>query len=280
MATETIQKLQRFGLSEKEADIYLALLHLGTVPASDIAKKSGVNRSTAYVVLESLTKKGLAAIEIRDGVRSYSPASPDRLVQKAEDSAREHAELAKLGREMLSELETIEKSKDSTKPNIKFFEGIAGIKTAYENMLLSKEPIFSYATENELIKEMPNYISTVRERQAKRNVSTKILSHNTSQIRDLITKNASGSIEYALIPESGFGSELAVYGNQTTFISPREKFACTVESVEFANGIKTLLLLALQKAKLWNVRAENNDQKIPKKKHSALVKAEKRFWKI
>lgn len=54
-----IRNLTEFGLSDKEARIYLALLELEIATAFDTAKHAGINRSSTYVVLESLKKKGL-----------------------------------------------------------------------------------------------------------------------------------------------------------------------------------------------------------------------------
>ena len=72
-------KLEKFGLSNKEAKVYLSLLELGTSVVSDVAKKSQINRSTAYVLLESLAKHGLVSISERKNVRLYTPAPPERI---------------------------------------------------------------------------------------------------------------------------------------------------------------------------------------------------------
>jgi sugar-specific transcriptional regulator TrmB len=45
--------LTQLGLSDKESALYLALLELGQADVADTAKKAGVKRSTAYVLLES-----------------------------------------------------------------------------------------------------------------------------------------------------------------------------------------------------------------------------------
>ena len=53
--------LKKSGFSEKEIGVYSALLELGSSVVSDIAKKARVIRSTAYVVLDSLAKRGLVS---------------------------------------------------------------------------------------------------------------------------------------------------------------------------------------------------------------------------
>jgi len=50
------------GLSEKEARIYIVLLELEVATAHEVAEKSGVNRSSAYVVLEKMKEKGIVGL--------------------------------------------------------------------------------------------------------------------------------------------------------------------------------------------------------------------------
>ena len=54
---ELIEVLNKTGLHEKEAKVYLALLELGTADVSDIAAKAGVKRPTSYLVLDELKER-------------------------------------------------------------------------------------------------------------------------------------------------------------------------------------------------------------------------------
>ena len=51
--------LQDMGLSEKESQVYVALLELGKANVARIAQQSNIKRPTVYVLLEDLRKKGL-----------------------------------------------------------------------------------------------------------------------------------------------------------------------------------------------------------------------------
>jgi len=51
------KQLVNFGLSEKEAKIYLALLELEMATVFEVSKQSGINRSSAYVVFGRLKEK-------------------------------------------------------------------------------------------------------------------------------------------------------------------------------------------------------------------------------
>jgi predicted DNA-binding transcriptional regulator len=53
---ETLEKL---GLNEKEAKVYLALLELGQDTVQNIAQRASITRPTTYNILDALVKKGL-----------------------------------------------------------------------------------------------------------------------------------------------------------------------------------------------------------------------------
>ncbi len=55
------QFLQELGLSDKEAAIYLALLQYESATVIQLSAKTKIKRPTVYVVLETLSKKGLVA---------------------------------------------------------------------------------------------------------------------------------------------------------------------------------------------------------------------------
>ena len=60
-----VNTLINMGLSENESDVYLTALSLGPCKVSDIARNSGIKRTTVYSVMEALKKIGLIVIEQR-----------------------------------------------------------------------------------------------------------------------------------------------------------------------------------------------------------------------
>jgi len=83
-----LKYLLDFGLSANEAKIYLAMLVLGNSTATAISELSEVNRSTCYVVLESLRKKDLVKIADNFSVRKYVASSPEILLYYAKALAK------------------------------------------------------------------------------------------------------------------------------------------------------------------------------------------------
>ena len=88
-----IKQLIEFGLSEKESRVYLTLLKLDTAVVGEVAKIAGTNRSTTYVVLEMLKKKGFVNAPETKKVQSYTAISPELLLYEAENKSKKAEEI-------------------------------------------------------------------------------------------------------------------------------------------------------------------------------------------
>jgi DNA-binding MarR family transcriptional regulator len=99
--------LEKFGLTEKESKTFLCLARLGSQPASKISEYSGVNRSTTYIILSQLLKKGLVRVTTKLGIKNYSISRPEIFLERIESSIRKYAELNKVARKIKTELESL-----------------------------------------------------------------------------------------------------------------------------------------------------------------------------
>ena len=91
-----LKSLEKFGLPEKEAKVYLASLKLGPAPVQTIAKEAKVVRPTAYVMIESLQRRGLMGETKKGKRRLFIAGRPDHLryllgQQKASLAKKEEA---------------------------------------------------------------------------------------------------------------------------------------------------------------------------------------------
>ena len=76
-----IEQLQKLGLSQKEASVYIATLELGEAsPVSTIAKKAEVNRTTTYDILETLVQKGIVITSTHKKYKFYRAQPPEKLI--------------------------------------------------------------------------------------------------------------------------------------------------------------------------------------------------------
>lgn len=127
------QDIQKIGLSEKEAKVYLASLRLGKSPVQEIASQANVNRGTAYNIIESLTSKGLMS-SYQEGKKQYFFAeSPEKLELLFKQQQEEIEKNRKALQELLPELKKMD-NKDKSKPVVRYFEGKNGIRAMVEDM--------------------------------------------------------------------------------------------------------------------------------------------------
>lgn len=77
---DLILDLERLGLSNKEARIYLALLNLGEVGASKIIKSTELHGQFVYNTLDTLEGRGLVQHSIVRGRKKFTAKSPDTLI--------------------------------------------------------------------------------------------------------------------------------------------------------------------------------------------------------
>lgn len=86
--------LKKLGLNEKEADVYVALLELGTVGSSKIINKTGLHGQYVYTALLTLEKKGLVQHAIERGRKKFSAKNPKTLVRLIDEQKHLADELA------------------------------------------------------------------------------------------------------------------------------------------------------------------------------------------
>src|SRR3989338_11353117 len=75
-----IQGLESFGLSEKEAAVYLALLPRRDVGSSKLVLATGLHKQFVYNALARLEELGLAKHVIQNGRKKFSANRPQRIV--------------------------------------------------------------------------------------------------------------------------------------------------------------------------------------------------------
>lgn len=71
--------LEKIGLTEKEARVYCSLLELGSSVTKEISQKAGLTRPATYLILESLTKRGLVNSIEEAGAVIFTAEHPKQL---------------------------------------------------------------------------------------------------------------------------------------------------------------------------------------------------------
>lgn len=83
MSKESLPELlERFGLSDKEVDTYLALLEHGEAKASVIADEADVSKRYVYSVSEELEEKGFVEVKSHIVPTTIKAHSPDKVIEE------------------------------------------------------------------------------------------------------------------------------------------------------------------------------------------------------
>lgn len=158
MKHDVTEYLERLGLSEQEAKIYISLLKTGVVNARDLAKTSGVRRTSAYNGLNLLIEKGLIN-KLESGTQTLFEANQPQeilpyLVQQKEKRSREVADSLPLMLSTLTSLAAGVKAKTSREVEIKYVTHQPAVKKIYEEALQASE-LRSYVNITEIEKVFP-----------------------------------------------------------------------------------------------------------------------------
>lgn len=86
---EVHEALERFGLNEREQDVYFALLKLGKTSATPLAQLVHLPVSTAQSILQRLAKTGLIAISANKSRKVYEAHDPIALKRLLERQIQE-----------------------------------------------------------------------------------------------------------------------------------------------------------------------------------------------
>jgi len=241
--------LQSFGFSEKEAVVYVALLELGKGTVRQISSKAGINRTTSYDILGSLSNKGLVTISGKEPKSEYAVEAPQAITTYLKKVAEQTAEHIKKSEEIIPELELLHAKQN--RPRIRFYEGKEGLERVYEDTLTSSESIRAYATIDDMHKALPNYFPKYYKRRAGKNISIRAIVPETPAARERKTHDLEEKREIAFVPSDKyyFSPEINIYDDKVMIASWREKLGIIIESAEIADAMKKIFELAWAEAK-------------------------------
>jgi sugar-specific transcriptional regulator TrmB len=80
--TDLVERLAKTGFTEYEAKVYIALQRVSPATGYQLAKESGVPRSTIYEVLSKLIARGAIVTQSFGDMVRYAPVPPDSLLDR------------------------------------------------------------------------------------------------------------------------------------------------------------------------------------------------------
>jgi len=78
---EIIEELKKYGVSKREAEVYVALLQKSELTAPEVAKITSVTRTKCYEILQNLVKKKMCNENFKNGTKTFSSIEPKIALQ-------------------------------------------------------------------------------------------------------------------------------------------------------------------------------------------------------
>jgi sugar-specific transcriptional regulator TrmB len=124
--------LKELGFSDKETKVYLELLKVDNDSVLSLSKKTKLNRTTLYPVLQSLAKKGLISETTVDKKVRYLAEPPERLQTYIERQRVKLDEQKKVLKDIIPQLKSFQRE-EGERPVISYFEGKEGVISAMKD---------------------------------------------------------------------------------------------------------------------------------------------------
>ncbi len=246
--------LQDLGLSDKEAAIYLALLQVDGATALDLSKKTKINRSTVYVVIESLSKKGLISETTLGKKTQFQAEPPERLETYVERRKTQFEEQSKLLKDIIPQMKTVQRD-TGERPVVKYYEGREGIISLLEEF-------FANAGEDEKIvyllypKDILEETFTETEREKYRNVRLGKKIHSRSMYTSEKSERPSDEMAERIKIDGKkypISCDISIYKDRIRINTLGKKFSgIFIKSQDLADTLRSLFNLAFDSLKEKN----------------------------
>lgn len=245
-----LKELQDVGLSEKEARVYMAALEIGRATADQLAKQAKIVRSTTYVQIESLMKKGLMST-YEEGKKTYfAPESPEYLkrifeLKKKEFEMRER-ELNDFLPELMRQFEGA-----GDRPTVRFFDGKEGVTTMREDFLkLPKGAELKLIYSHDAMAQVYSEEERLKYAQKRAASGVHLKSIYTRKSGPFETTDIVPNTERRFMPNElmPINSDIYIYTDFVAVMALRKKiFGVIIESAEIAQSMGVIFSL------LWGI---------------------------
>lgn len=238
MQNELQKELLAAGLSESEAGIYLAALELGETTVSRLARKAGIKRTTAYLVIESLKEKGLISSLKKEAASVFFAEDPRKLHDVLEERRQK---IDKIMPELLAFTNLIDR-----KPEIKFYEGDEGIREILKDILrYPNSEVLGWVSEDyvKYFKE-DFFINHFIPKRVEKKISARTIAPENQIIREIVGKTEVISIrrtKFIASDKFNLSIEMHIYGkNKVGLLSCSEEIGLIIRSQKIHDSLKSI----------------------------------------
>lgn len=179
--------LKQLDFTDKEIEVYLTILESGKVTPTDVAKLTGINRTTVYSVAKELIKRGVVAEDL-GGQTLYLVALPPQdlksVVQKEEKKLEEKKSLVE---KAIAELQNYARDTKYSVPKIVFIGEDDLENYLYKQTAVWNESIMKYDgcwwgfQDQSFVRYYEDWIDWYWQTGSPKNMKLKLLSNESAE---------------------------------------------------------------------------------------------------
>ena len=225
--------LNSLGLRDAEFEVYTAALSLGEGTMQDLARRSGVKRTSIYTFIDDLKSRGFITETKKKKRKVYSAVAPSQLLEM------EKTRLTELEK-FLPELLAIH-NKSKKKPRVTFYEGVEGIEEVYGDMLKEHKEIIAYEDLEHMKMILPKtFYDYFPPERARRGIPFKSITRDTATAREFNKSNPQLLRETKYINSKDLKTEINIYGDKVAMMSFGESspFCVLIEDANIAQTLR------------------------------------------
>lgn len=244
--------LRLLGLSGEQAAIYLELMEQGEGTPLLIARKTGINRTKVYRLLEEMEKHKLIVQEIGEYTTRVSPAPIERIEELLKQKQGVVAGLSKNWSEAEATLSQLQVS-HQVETKVRYYRGKSGIEQMVWNVLKAKNEIVGYT-----FRDLSQYVGARFMEQfvfefKRRNLKMRDIYGDEYLDSQPIDNDWGGKIESRYLPGKvlAIPHQMDIYDDIVTFYSwnEGEVWGTEIYNPKVAKMQRQLFELAWEKAK-------------------------------
>lgn len=242
--------LQELGLNEKEASLYISLLQVDNASVIDLSKKTKINRSTVYFVLEGLKQKGLV-IEVQLGKKvHYAAEPPERLETFVERQKDIFEERIKRLKDIIPQVKSLQREQGQ-RPVVKYFDGREAAINSNRDFFNAedKEGTGYFLFNRDLIEEVfsPKEILEIQKIRPSKDIFGKSIYTSTKTIlpsNQMTERKKIDATQYPVL------CDVSIYEDRVQFVTLGKKISSIfIQSKDVAETLKSLFRLAFENIK-------------------------------
>ena len=241
-SAEEAAVFEEMGLAPGERKCYLALLETGLTSAGPLIKRTGMQKSAVYFCLERLLDKGLASFVMRNNIKYFEAARPERLLEYVDEREKELEEHRKRVQALLPGLERIVPRKEVRMARV--YEGWEGMKSAFKDIVDTLREgddylVFSVSPEGRQ-ERFRRFISKFHAARCRKKIRLKIIVNET--LRETVGRDREAEpytrVKYTSSAELT-PAAINVYGNKVLIaLWTDTPTGFTIESKEVADSFR------------------------------------------